>query len=351
MPKGEYQSMANQEKQDLPALEGETGPRRLGSWRRIGGLVGAMVVVAVVFDVLNSAFLSTGNILNIFQTTSSLAIVALGELVVLIVAEIDLSVGSIYGLGAMVTGLVWMDGAPFVLAVIAGLGVGFVGGIVNGLVTTRLRVNSFIATLGMLNLAEGIDYLVSNSGSPNPSPTLPGYRIFAAFGEDKVFGQIPVQIFWLIGIGLVMYFLVHRSMFGFRITAIGGNEAAAKIAGLPVRTYKVIVFGICGLLPVIAGIMDFSLVGSTSPTSGANLPFTVFAAVIIGGATLSGGRGTVVGTILGALFLTLISNGLSLVGYGPFVQLIFVGVIIVVAVAIDQWTSRNRQGLQSEVQW
>jgi ribose/xylose/arabinose/galactoside ABC-type transport system permease subunit len=327
------------------------GRNMLRSGARLGGLLGAIIVCAIVFDLLNSAFLSTNNILNIFETTGSLAIISMGELVVLLVGEIDLSVGSLYGLGAMVTGLLWINGAPFLLALVAGLATGAAGGVVNGFITTVVGVNSFITTLGMLNLAEGIDYLVSNSSSINPSSNQSGYKIFAAFGEDQLFGRVPVQIFWLIGVGLIMYVVVHRTMFGFRGAAIGGNGTAAKVAGLPVRRYKTIAFAISGLLAVVGGIMDFSLVGATDPTSGSNLPFTVFAAVIIGGASLSGGRGTVWGTFLGALFLTLISNGLSLLGYGPFVQLIFVGSIIIVAVAIDRWTGSGRRSRTAQVQW
>ena len=328
-----------------------TGRRPRGSWTRLGGLVGAIIISAGVFDALNTAFLSSGNVLDILKTTSSLAIISLGELVVLLVGEIDLSVGSIYGLGAMVTGLLWMNGTPFILALLAGLATGCFGGTINGVLTSYVGVNSFITTLGMLNFAEGIDYLVSNSGSINPDTSLHEYSLFAAFGQDQLFGQVPVQIVWLIGIGLIMYFVVHRSMFGFRIAAIGGNATAAKVAGLPVRRYKLIALAICATLAVVAGVMDFSLVGATDPTAGASLPFTVFAAVIIGGASLSGGRGTVWGTILGALFLTLISNGLSLQGYGPFVQLIFVGCIIVVAVAADRWSSGRREARAGSVQW
>jgi ribose/xylose/arabinose/galactoside ABC-type transport system permease subunit len=327
------------------------GRSALSSWTRLGGLLGALIICAVVFDSLNSAFLSTNNVLNILETTGSLAIISMGEMLVLLVGEIDLSVGSLYGLGAMVTGLLWMDGAPFLLALVAGLAAGFAGGIVNGFITTVVGVNSFIATLGMLNLAEGIDYLISNSSSINPDSTANEYKIFEAFGQDQLFGRVPVQIFWLVGIGVIMYLVVHRSMFGFRSAAIGGNGTAARVAGLPVRRYKTIAFGIGGLLAVVGGIMDFSLVGATDPTSGSNLPFTVFAAVIIGGASLSGGRGTVWGTFLGALFLTMISNGLSLLGYGPFVQLIFVGSIIIVAVAIDRWTARGRDRRAAQVQW
>jgi ribose/xylose/arabinose/galactoside ABC-type transport system permease subunit len=340
---------------EAPARHGAAawaaGRAALRTWARLGGLVGAVVICALVFDGLNSAFLSTNNILDIFETTSSLAIISMGEMLVLLVGEIDLSVGSVYGLGAMVTALLWTHGSSFLPALVAGLATGVLAGSVNGLVTTYVGVNSFITTLGMLNLAEGIDFLISNSASINPASNSSGYRVFAAFGQDEIFGRVPVQIFWLAGIAVLMYLLVHKSMFGFRCAAIGGNGAAAKVTGLPVRLYKTIAFGLSGLLAVVGGIMDFSLVGATDPTSGSNLPFTVFAAVIIGGASLSGGRGTVWGTFLGALFLTLISNGLSLLGYGPFVQLIFVGSIIVIAVAIDRWTARGRDRSAAQVQW
>jgi ribose/xylose/arabinose/galactoside ABC-type transport system permease subunit len=328
-----------------------SGRGAVASWLRLGGLLGAVVACAVVFDILNSAFLSTGNVLDIFKTTSSLAIISMGEMVVLLVGEIDLSVGSVYGIGAMVTGLVWMHGTPFLLSLLAGLATGAFAGVVNGVVVTRLNVNSFIATLGMLNFAEGLDYLISNSASINPDTNSSGYAIFAAFGQDQLFGQVPVQIVWLVGMSIVMYLVVHRSMFGFRSAAIGGNRDAARVAGLPVRSYKTIAFVVAGLLSVVGGVMDFSLVGATDPTSGSTLPFTVFAAVIIGGASLSGGRGTVWGTFLGALFLTLIQNGLNLLGYGPYVQLLFVGVIIVLAVALDGLTSRGRDRRSVAVQW
>ena len=323
----------------------------LRAWSRIGGLLVAVIACAIVFEGLNTAFLSSANILTIFKTTSSLGIIAMGEMVVLLVGEIDLSVGSLYGLGAMSIALLWVHGVPFVLACLAGLGIGFGAGLINGIVTTYIGVNSFITTLGMLNLAEGITFLASNSASVNPLATDPGYSIFEAFGQDQVFGVVPVQIFWLLGIAVIMYVVVHRSMFGFKSAAIGGNGVAAKVVGLPVRRYKIIAFGLSGTLAVLAGIIAFSLVGATSPTAGSSLPFTVFAAVIIGGASLSGGRGTVWGTFLGALFLTLISNGLSLLGYGPFVQLIFVGVVIVVAVAVDRLTSRRHDRQSAPVQW
>lgn len=318
--------------------------------RHGGGLIVAIVVLAVFFGVYRPVFLGVGNLFDILQESSSLGIIVLGELLVLLSGEIDLSVGSVYGLCAMVTGLLWINGAPFLLCFLAGLGVGAIAGFVNGLVTTRLGVNSFVATLGMLNLAEGIDYLISNSASINPSTSLRGYPLFAALGQDTV-GQIPVQVLWFIGVIVLLGLVIHRSMFGFRTAAIGGNRTAAALLGLPVRTYKVAAFVVSGMLAGLAGMMAFSFAGATDPTSGGSLPFTVFAGVIIGGASLSGGRGTVLGAVLGALFLGEITDGLSIVGAGPFVELVFVGVIMIVAVAIDRWSTVRAERSGTGSQW
>jgi ribose/xylose/arabinose/galactoside ABC-type transport system permease subunit len=152
---------------------------------------------------------------------------------------------------------------------------------------------------------------------------------------------------WMIVIGVIMWTLMHRSLFGFRLAAIGGNPVAARIVRVPIHRYKIIVFAISGVCAAFAGIMDFSFVGTTDPTGGTSLPFTVFAAVIIGGASLSGGRGTIVGTLVGALFLTMITNGLALNGVGASGQLLMVGTIIIAAVAIDNLSTRRLgQGTQ-----
>jgi ribose/xylose/arabinose/galactoside ABC-type transport system permease subunit len=143
--------------------------------------------------------------------------------------------------------------------------------------------------------------------------------------------------------------LLHRTLFGFRIAAIGGNPSAAAVVKLPVKRYKFWVFAIAGLCAALAGILDFSFIGSTTPTAGASLTFPVFAAVIIGGASLNGGRGTILGTVIGAFFLSLMSNGLSLLGVGTFAQLIFVGIVTIGAVAVDRWTSA-RASERSSVQ-
>lgn len=309
---------------------------------RLTGIIAAIVVTAVIFQTQNSGFLQTNNVLLLIESMTSLAILAFGETFVLVSGEIDLSLGAVYGLGAMATGELWMHGAPFWLAALGGLGVGGAIGLVNAFLITIVRVNSFVTTLGMLNLAQGLTYLISNSSAVSPSSNLSGFGLFNQLGNSNVIGQIPVQVAWLVGVGVVMWFLLHRSLFGFRLAAIGGNPAAARAAHLPSTRYKFFAFGLAGILAALGGLIDFSLVGSTDPSSGSQLTFPVFAAVIIGGASLSGGRGSIIGTVVGALLLEALTNGLTLLGVGTFAQLLFVGGIIIVAVAIDRWTSQLR---------
>jgi ribose/xylose/arabinose/galactoside ABC-type transport system permease subunit len=316
---------------------------------RLSGIVAAIVVTCIVFQSQNNFFLSTDNMLELVRAMTPLAILAFGLTFVLVGGEIDLSLGAIYGLSAMVCGTLWLDGAPFWLAFLAGLAAGGFAGLVNAFLVTVVGVNSFVTTLGTLNLAQGFTHLISHSSSAGASDTLPGFGTFRALGSTEIFGSIPVQVLWLVGVGIVAWLLLHRSLFGFRLAAIGGNPAAARAAHLPARRYKFWAFAIAGVCAALGGIIDFSLVGSTDPGSGSQLTFPVFAAVIIGGASLAGGRGSIIGTLVGALLLQLLTNGLSLIGVGTFAQLLFVGAIIIGAVAIDRWTSQSRRTADAQL--
>lgn len=308
---------------------------------RYGGLMVAVALVGVVFQIQTGVVFSVSNILSILEFMATLAIVGFGETIEMVAGEIDLSLGALYGLGAMTCAQLWMHGTPFVVAFGVGLLVGAAGGVVNGVIVVRLGVNSFITTLGMLNIAEGITYYISNNIAVTPAGNENEYNIFFAIGSGTLFG-IPSQIYWLVGIGIVAWLLLHRSVFGFRVTAVGGNVEAARAARMPVHRTKILAFVVAGSLAALAGMIDFSLVDSTSPTAGSTLIFPVFAAVVIGGTSLSGGRGSIVGTLFGALLLETLANGLGLIGAGAFAQLLFVGTAIIVAVAIDRWTARLR---------
>lgn len=311
---------------------------------RIGGLFFAIVIIGAIFTILNGNFLTTSNLLELFRAMSSLAIIALGETFVIIAGELDLSVGATYGLAAMMLGQVWIHGTPFYLALIIGLLTGLAVGVVNAFLTTIVKIPSFIVTLGTLNFVQGMTLLISNAQGIDPAyvnPPVNAHELsfFRAMGGTVLLNGIPVQVIWLIGISILVGILLHRTLFGFRLSAIGGNLGAARANRLAIARYKWIVFIISGFLAALAGILDFSFLGSTDPSAGIPLTFPVFAAVIIGGASLSGGRGTVIGTLSGAILLETLTNGLSILGVGPFAQLMFVGIVTVAAVALDRWTS------------
>lgn len=311
------------------------------AFARLGVLLGASLVAGIIFQLTTGVFFGIGNFASILLFMTSVAIVGFGETLVIVAGELDLSVGSTYGMCAMTVGLLWSQGWPLEASIIAGIVVGGIAGLVNGLIVTRLHVNSFITTLGTLNLYAGITLYISNDVAFSPSASQPGYDLYEFIGTSHPFG-IPVQIFWLVAALGIMWVLLHRTVFGFRIAAIGGNPVAARAAHLPVSRIKVATFVISGMLAAVAGIIDFSLVSSVSPTAGSTLMFSVLAAVVIGGASLSGGRGTILGTLVGAFLLEVLTNGLGLLGAGAYAQLVFQGGVILVAVAVDSWTSRSR---------
>jgi ribose/xylose/arabinose/galactoside ABC-type transport system permease subunit len=319
--------------------------RRLGgrllTAARIGGLAIAILGAGLAFALINSNFLNKLNMLGLLRSMSVLGIIAIGQLFVIVTGELDLSVGATYGLSAMTLGVLWVNGVPFALAILAALGVGVAVGVVNGFFTTIVGIPSFIVSLGILNFAQGVTLLISGARAVYPAYARPPVDhgeldVFDVIGGYTLPGQVPIQIVWLVGIALVGGLLLRPSRFGFRLKAIGDNLEAARRVGLKTRRYKLAAFCICGVLASLGGILDFSFIGSTEPSAGLTLTFPVFAAVIIGGASLSGGRGTVAGTLSGALLLALLVNGLTLVGVGTYAQLLFVGLITVGAVTLDR---------------
>jgi ribose/xylose/arabinose/galactoside ABC-type transport system permease subunit len=320
---------------------------------RTYGLVVAIVLIALFFQTQRSAFLSPDNVFVLLRSMTALAIIAFAQLLVIISGELDLSVGSVYGLAATLLAVLWLGAGaspvavPFVVALALALGAAVIVGAINAFFTTVVRIPSFIATLGMLSIASGLELLASRASNFNPQfhspPPVPfDYELFRALGATRLPFGIPIQILWLAVFFVVFWLIRHRTLFGFRLLAIGGNPDASRIARLPIRRYKFIVFMVCSLMAAVAGILDFSYVGSVAPNSGAALTFPVFAAVVIGGASLSGGRGTVFGTLMGAALLAVLRNGLAIIGVGAFAQLIFVGAVTIGAVTLDRLALRWR---------
>jgi ribose/xylose/arabinose/galactoside ABC-type transport system permease subunit len=330
---------------------------------RTYGLVLGIIVLAVFFWLQNPAFASPNNLVQLLRSMASLAMISFAQLLVIISAELDLSVGSVYGLTATALAVLWLGAGNspfeplhFAGALVMALAIALACGATNAFFTTVVGIPSFIATLGMLSMASGFELLLSNAGSfnaayhvPQPDPgQLEAFRSlgFTTLPIDMTWPfavnvDIPIQAFFWLPLAFVAFWVIrHRTIFGFRLLAIGGNADAARVTRLPVRRYKFVVFMLCAFMAGLAGVLDFSFVGSIGPNSGAALTFPVFAAVVIGGASLTGGRGSVFGTLMGAVLLAVIANGLAIMGVPSFVRLVFIGAVTIGAVSLDVITQR-----------
>jgi ribose/xylose/arabinose/galactoside ABC-type transport system permease subunit len=335
----------------LSGTRGNSRRRRLGLLNpRILGLLVAIILAIAIFQSYNTSFLTLANILSLLQSMSALVILSMGLTFVILTGEIDLSVGSIFGFSPMVTALAWVHGMPMPAAVLLGLALGCAVGLINGFIVTRVDIPSFIVTLGTMSVVYGLTLLLSgargvdpnypDAGQPVPSGE---YHLFRGFAASQVLPNLSTQIWWFVGTAVVLWVLRHRTLFGFRLIAIGGSVDSARTARINVRRYLLIVFVLAGFFAALAGMLEFSFLGSTDPNAGQNLLFPAFAAVIVGGTSLNGGVGTIGGTVVGAVLLSILDNGLSLIGVGSYTQLIFVGCITIAAVALDRWTTSRHQ--------
>jgi ribose/xylose/arabinose/galactoside ABC-type transport system permease subunit len=233
-------------------------------------------------------------------------------------------------------------GVPIYAALPLAIAIGALVGLFNGALVTGLRIPSFIVTLGSYNLIYGVSLWITKTSTFNPVYPPPGTEIpesqldfFTGLTASLGTHPISLEVVWMLGLALVIGFLLHRTLFGFRLMAIGGNPVAAQLARLPVTRYKILAFVICGMLAATAGVLDFSFIQTAQPNIGLSFTFPVFAAVIIGGASLSGGKGTVIGAMSGALLLAELQQGLALLTPGPHVQQLFLGFVTIGAVALD----------------
>ncbi len=322
------------------------------SFGRTAGLLGAILLVVVLFAITSHGlFLKPANLLGLLRYMSSLAIVGFGLTAVLITGEIDLSFGAVYGLSSMLSGVAWIVwGWDLWQSILLSLCGAAIVGLFNAFFTTIVKIPSFIATLGASTMVFGVDLLVSKSNTLSPLSPPNGrvipkseLKFFSELSNHALPGGFPMQLLWMLLAAFVFWYLLTKSLFGFHLKAIGGNQVAAEFAKIKVRKYKMWAFVICSVAAASAAILDSSYINSMQPDSGAGLLFPTFAAVVIGGASLIGGRGTVSGTLMGCLLLAILANGLALLGSGAFLQQMFVGAVTIGAVVLDQTTRARRK--------
>jgi inositol transport system permease protein len=291
------------------------------------------------------SFLRPQNLINVVRQISVIGLLALGVMLAIITLGIDLSLGSVHGVAAVVSASLvqqpgWKEALypglqlPAFVAVLAGLGVGILLGATNGLLISGFRIPPFIATLGMMTAARGFAYIYSNG---RPVSTL--NADFLWIGGGDLFG-IPVPIVVFLTVVVLMHLMLTYSRFGRHIYAIGGNEIAARVSGINVARSKVFIYLISGMLAGLGGVVLTARVQSATPALGMGFELDAIASAVIGGTSFAGGIGTVWGTVVGALIIGVMNNGLDLLNVSPFYQQVVKGVIIVVAIIIDERKNR-----------
>lgn len=299
----------------------------------------ALLVLIVFFSLASEHFLTANNLTNILTQITINLVLAVGMTFVILIGGIDLSVGSVLAFAAVVAGKVITmsglgDGSAIALAVLAGLGAGLLCGLFNGVVSAWWGLPSFIITLGMLNIARGAALHVADAKTIYSFP-----YAFEEFGSIMVFG-IPILFLMALVLVGIAWFILNFTVFGRMIYGIGNNEEAVRLAGHNVFFYKVGAFAICGLCAGLAALAYMARLNISSPIAGIGFELDAIAAVIIGGTSLSGGRGSVIGTLLGAIIIGVLANGLILMGLNDFMRQMITGVVIVLAVIIDHFRAR-----------
>lgn len=310
-------------------------PRQLRmDWIRQAGVAVGCIGLFVIFSILKSTFYQPGNLLDILLQSSINAIVAVGMTLVIMTKGIDLSVGSIVGVSSMVASSLLPQG--ILVGVLGGLAVGLICGLINGVLIAKLKLPDFIVTLGTMSIYRGAA-LIYTDGKP-------------IYGIDKTFRStfageflgIPTPVILALIVALLAYFLIRHATLGEQIIAVGGNEEAARLSGIDVDRVKISVYAISGVLSALAGFVLVARIGAAEPIGGNGFELQAIGAAVIGGASLFGGVGNSLGSLIGAITLGGMRNGLTLLNVPSFWQFVATGVVVILAVLADQITRKRR---------
>lgn len=296
------------------------------------GVYFVLLLLIIILSLLTDTFFTGRNALNVLRQISMNSILAFGMTFVIVSDGIDLSVASTVALaGVLASDLAHPgQGYPLILPIVVAIGIGAVIGVINGLIISRTGVPAFIVTLGLQQIARGVSFIYTDGRS-----IIDISDSYQYIGQGDLLG-IPFPIYLLIGILIISYILLQRTKFGRYVYAVGGNSMAAKVSGIRVAKIKTIVYVISGICAGIVGLILSSRTGSGNPNAGMSYELDAIAATVIGGTSMSGGKGTILGTLVGALIIGILNNGLDLINVSSYVQQVVKGVIIIGAVLIDR---------------
>jgi ribose/xylose/arabinose/galactoside ABC-type transport system permease subunit len=304
------------------------------------GIAVPTLVIVIIISIVNPVFISFQNIMNVSRTAAYVMIMGSAMTMVFIAGGIDLSVGSVLALGGCITGLALKAGIPMLICIILGMLVGAVVGLVNGEVTVRMSLPPMIVTLGTMNFARGlVQYLTRGE----PVYPLPDH--FNVIGQGYFFGVVPVVVVVALVVAVIAHIVLSQTAFGRSVYATGGNKETARLSGIKTKWVLSSVFVLNGVMAALAGVFTAARLGSAQANAGTGMELQVITAVVIGGTSTFGGSGSILGTAIGALLMSIISNGMIMMRISVYVQSMVLGVLIIFAVVLDQY-NRKRSGMQ-----
>lgn len=302
------------------------------------GVLTALVIMSVLMSLASPYFFTAENIFNVMQSMSTIALMAIGETMVLVAGGLDLSVGSVLGASAMLTArlMTYNHINPW-LSVVAGIGLGLTFGLINGLIITKVRINSFITTLGMLSVARGITYLLASGLEGTVASNIPMRDQGVSFLGAGYIGPVPFAAVIMLSLLLVFSLFMTNTVLGRQIYATGSNEQAARLSGVDVDKVRLFTYVVLGGMCALAGIMSAGLLSTAATNLGVGSELDVIAAAIIGGTSMYGGEGTVYGAVIGAAIMAIVHNAFVLLGLPLHLQTVTIGLVIILAVGLDRF--------------
>ncbi len=304
------------------------------------GIFLVLVIMGLFLTLQTDNFLTSRNLFNVMRAFSWIAISAFGEILVIITAGIDLSVGAVMALAGLTAALALTAGWPVPVAIAIGLLTGVVIGLINGALISKANLPPFIATLGMMSIARGLCYGLTNGQPVRGFPS--GFNFFGQYDLPVGAFLVPLPVIFMVIIAIIMSIFLGRTVWGYRIYAVGGNEQATALSGINTGRVKLLVYTLCGFLTAIGGLLMTARLGVAAPTAALGYELDIIAAVVIGGTSLMGGEGTILGVLIGAAIMQVLRNGLVLLGFPAYWQPAAIGLVIIIAIVLDQLRKRRR---------